>query len=85
MKQCIPVNLVDICKSMNNLGAVLQSQNKLDEALKLHTECLEMRKQILSQDHPDTLTSMNNLAVVYQSLNKFEESAKLHAECLELR
>jgi len=37
------------------------SKGDYDSALPLYLHCVEMRKEKLGQEHPDTLTSMNNL------------------------
>ena len=46
---------------MNNLALLLDNQRKYAECEPLYLETLEKRKQILGEDHPDTLTYMKNL------------------------
>jgi Tetratricopeptide repeat len=31
----------------------------------LYKECLEVKKETLGSDHPDTLVALNNLAILY--------------------
>jgi hypothetical protein len=38
---------------------------------------LEKQKQVLGDDHPDTLLAMGNLAVTYCCLNKLPEAEEL--------
>jgi len=44
-----------------------------------------MRREVLGDNHPDTLISMNNLAALYQSQGKYDEAEPLYVECLKLR
>ena len=53
--------------------------------MQLHEEMLEIRKQALRPEHPDTLHSMNNLALSYSSLGWTKEAGQLHEEMLEFR
>ena len=69
---------------MNNLAVAYQAAGKLDLALPLYEETLELRKAKLGPDHPDTLTSMNNLAMAYQAAGKLDLALPLFEETLEL-
>jgi len=51
---------------MNNLASVYASQGRNEEAEKLLSEAVEIRRRVLGEEHPDTLGSMNILAVVYE-------------------
>jgi len=48
-------------------------------------KALVARKQVLGEEHPNTLTSMNNLASVLESQGKYDDAGKLHREALEIR
>ena len=50
------------CKMMNALGSLFGFKGEYDCALPLYEECLEKRKRILGDDHPDTLISLNGFA-----------------------
>jgi hypothetical protein len=50
------------CDMLGALGSLLQDQGEYDRALPLYEDCLEKRKRILGDDHPDTLYSIQNLA-----------------------
>ncbi|KAH8822492.1 hypothetical protein DL96DRAFT_1684203 [Flagelloscypha sp. PMI_526] len=54
-------------------------------ALKLTQEVLELKKQVLGNEHPDTLMIMSNLAVVQSNLGQHRDSLKLNEEVLEVR
>jgi serine/threonine protein kinase/tetratricopeptide (TPR) repeat protein len=44
---------------------------------------VEIRQDVLGEEHPDTLNSMNNLANLYWSQNRYDEAEPLHLETLE--
>ncbi|KAJ3300743.1 Kinesin light chain 3 [Borealophlyctis nickersoniae] len=58
---------------------------KYEKAELLYTDCLERRRGMLGEDHPNTLTSINNLATLYSNQGKHEKAGLLYAECLERR
>ena len=70
---------------LNRLALVYYSKGEFEEALPLYDECLEKRKRVLGDDHPDTLASLNNLANVYYSKGEFEEALPLYEKCLKAR
>ncbi len=41
------------------------SQGKYEQAEPLYQQALEMRRQLLGQQHPSVATSLNNLALLY--------------------
>ncbi|KAJ5366060.1 hypothetical protein N7541_000001 [Penicillium brevicompactum] len=51
----------DTLTCVSNLGDVLDSQEKYEEAEAMHRRALEAREKMLGREHPDTLTSLNNL------------------------
>ncbi|KAF8133603.1 hypothetical protein K438DRAFT_1739049 [Mycena galopus ATCC 62051] len=53
------------------------------EAMKLELNTLGKRREILGDDHPDTMIAMNNLAYTYHSLGQFEEAEQLELVALE--
>ncbi|KAF5855882.1 hypothetical protein ETB97_008292, partial [Aspergillus alliaceus] len=55
------------------------------EAEELGVQALELRKQVLGPEHPDTLTSMNNLALTYSDQGLWKEAEELEMQTLELR
>ena len=52
--------------AMNNLGSVYNQQGKYSEGEILLKRCLDKRKIVLGENHPDTLSTMSNLASAYQ-------------------
>ena len=51
----------DTLTSVSNLGLVLSSQGKFEDAEAMHQQALEGSEKVLGPEHPDTLTSINNL------------------------
>ncbi|GKZ40026.1 hypothetical protein AbraIFM66950_002003, partial [Aspergillus brasiliensis] len=47
---------------MANLASTYKKQGQLKEVEELEVQVLELRKQVLQSEYPDTLTSMSNLA-----------------------
>jgi len=69
---------------MNNLAGLLQSQGKYELAEPLLINCLEARRNVLGDEHADTITSMNNLAIVYQVQGKLADAEEMFAQCVEV-
>jgi len=57
-------------------------QRKLEEAATLEEKALQKRRQVLGNDHPQTLTSMVSLAMIYQKQGKLAEAVALEEEVL---
>ena len=51
----------DTLTSMNNLAYTWKEQGRDEEAIKLMTECVQLRTQILGAGHPFTLSSLTAL------------------------
>ncbi|KAJ7866885.1 P-loop containing nucleoside triphosphate hydrolase protein [Mycena leptocephala] len=64
-------------------GMIYWSAGRYEEAKELDLAVLEQRKQVLGDDHPDTLLAMGNLASTYQHLGKFHKAAELEVVLLE--
>ena len=69
---------------MDRLAWAYKLAGKLDLALSLSEETLELRKNKLGPRHPDTLESMNVLASVYAAAAKHELAIPLYEETLAL-
>ena len=46
---------------------------------------MEKRKDLLGEDHPDTLTSMGNLAAIYMNQGQWKEAEALEVVVMEKR
>ena len=69
---------------MNNLASAYKDAGKLDLALPLFEEALELRKASRGPNHPETLSSMNNLASTYQAAGKLDLALPLFEETVKL-
>ena len=67
-----------------NIGEYFRQTGKYIEAEKMYRQTLELKKEVLGDDHPDTLGSMNNLALVFRQQGKYAEAEMLQQQTLEL-
>ena len=70
--------------SLNNLAALYYSQGRYEEAEPLYLEALDLRKQLLGDNHPDVAQSLNNLAYLYQSQGRYTEAEPLYLEAINI-
>ena len=63
---------------MHNLANTYNNQGKHREAEVLYKQCLDKRKVVLGDNHPETLGTMYNLAGTYGSQDRNRER-----QCLE--
>lgn len=73
----------DTLTSVSNLGSVLGSLGKYEEAKAMHQRALEGSEKVLGPEHPNTLTSVSNLGSVLASLGKYEEAEAMHRRALD--
>jgi len=62
-----------------------EAQGHLKDAEPLFREVLQGRRQVLGDQHPDTLASINNLATLLQASGRLEEAEPLYREAIERR
>ncbi len=70
--------------SLNNLGVLYISQNKLAEAKTLLQRAQKVFERTLGPDHPETAASLNNLARVYFRESNYAEALPLHQRALKI-
>ena len=66
-----------------NLATVLNRLGRYHEAATLHREALDLRREVLGPQHPDTLNSMHNLAFALHSQGQHAEAEPLSREVVE--
>ncbi|KAJ7854236.1 hypothetical protein B0H13DRAFT_2579129 [Mycena leptocephala] len=66
-------------------GVIYWDAGWYKEAKELEHAVLEQRKQVLGDDHPDTLWVMGNLASTYTKLGQFHQAVQLEVVVLEKR
>ena len=68
-----------------NLGVVYFYQGQWKKAEALEVMVMEKRKQILGDEHPDTLSSMANLAATYRNHGQWKEAEVLEVVVMKKR
>jgi len=69
---------------ISNLGWLLLTQGRLDEAGALYREALEGQRRKLGDEHPNTQQSIRNLAITYSAQGKYDEAEPLCREALDV-
>ena len=69
---------------MNNLGEFYTDQEKYNKAELFLTRALDIRKQQLGNNHPDTAHTLNNLGVLYTKQGKHSEAEKFLNQALAI-
>ncbi|WP_293028794.1 tetratricopeptide repeat protein [Moorena sp. SIO3I8] len=70
---------------LNQQALELYQQGKYSEAMPLAERALEIRREVLGEEHPDVATSLNNLAGLYFSQGRYGEAEPLFRQALALR
>jgi len=70
---------------LSRIALVYDEQGRWKEAETLQVVVMEKRKQVLGDDHPDTLTSMANLASTYRKQGHWKEAETLEVVVMEKR
>jgi tetratricopeptide (TPR) repeat protein len=70
---------------MNNLASAYRGAGKVEQALPLFEECLQLKREVLGAEHPDTLLTMNTLGIAYRDAERLEQALAMHTETLQLR
>ena len=68
-----------------NLAKYNEKLGNIQEAIRLDTKALEIRKKILGEEHPDYANSLNNLTYYYSHIDKTEEAIRLCTQAMEIR
>ena len=72
----------DTLASMVHLTRLLSSQDKFEEAERLHRQTLSLREKVLDKEYPDTLADVAHLARLLSNLDKHMEAERLHRQML---
>jgi tetratricopeptide (TPR) repeat protein len=78
-------DLIYLAFSLNNLGAIYKTIDRNEEAILCFKQAQEIRKKILSYDHPDIATTLNNLGNAYVSVGCYIDSIKFYEDALEIK
>ena len=69
-----------MARSYGNIGNVLQSQGRYEEALVQHEKCKEVLVAVHGHDHPDVAISKFNIASLLRNMDKAAESKQMFTE-----
>ena len=69
---------------MNNLGIIYRRLGRAGDAAPLYLEAYEGARDVLGEDHPETLISMSNVGRLYQSMGRCDEALPLLERSVEL-
>ena len=72
-------------KAYNCLGCDYDDLGDYDKALEYHNKALEIRKDVLGENHPDTADSYSNLGIVYKNLGNYDKALGYHNKALEIK
>ena len=71
-------------RTMNQQAEALCDPGEVRQAQPLFEKALEMRRRLLTDDHPDTATSYNNLALNLNAQGKYAAAQPLYEKALEI-
>jgi tetratricopeptide (TPR) repeat protein len=71
--------------SLSAQGGVLYAQGKYAQAQRLLEKALEIRRRLLTDDHPDTAIIYNNVARIIGAQGKYAQAQPLFEKALEIR
>ena len=75
----------NLAVSFNNEAVEQFKKGNYTEAIRLGTEVMNIRKEILGTNHPDYATSLNNLALYYSDLGNYTEAIRLGTEAMNIQ
>jgi len=71
--------------AVGNLANVLRRAGRYEEAEPLCLKALELRRQVLGEDHPYAIDSLRGLGLLRAEQGRYEEAEELLTESLEKR
>jgi len=71
--------------TMSEQATTLKDQGKYAQAQPLLEKALEIRRRLLTDDHPDTAKSYNNVAYILNAQGKYGQAQPLYEKALEIR
>ena len=69
----------DTLSSGNNLAAGYRAAGRIDDAIRLYEQTLEVSERVLGPEHPDTVVSRNNLATSYRAARRVDDAVRLES------
>ena len=75
--------LVARASLLHNTAGFFDYQGLWKDAEKLQAQATELRREVLGEEHSDTLTSMANLASTYRNQGRWKEAEELFVQVIE--
>ena len=75
----------DVAMSLMNVGTVLQTMGKYEEALVQHKKSLDIKIRVVGGDHPDVAALFYNIGNVYREKGDLENALVQYQKALEIR
>ena len=75
---------LSIAYCLSNLAFDKAGQGNYQEAIKLGTEDMKIRKKLFGEEHPSYAKSLGNLADFYDELGNYQEAIKLGTEAMNI-
>ena len=70
---------------LNRLAGLYETMADYARAEPLYQQALEIRKDVLGEQHPSYTTSLNNLAYLYDSMGDYARAEPLYQQALKIR
>jgi tetratricopeptide (TPR) repeat protein len=70
---------------LNDIGSIHGAMGNHEKSLEYHHQALDMQKEHLGDDHPDTINSIENVGTTYSVLENHQESLKYHTLAYEVK
>ena len=70
---------------LNDIAFAKREQGNYQEAVRLGTQVMVIRKEILGEEHPGYAVSLDNLSVYYSFLGNYTEAIRLGTQAMEIR
>ncbi|MFM9950138.1 MAG: tetratricopeptide repeat protein [Saprospiraceae bacterium] len=67
------------------IGKYKGTNGEYQKALEFNLKALNLRKQVLHEDHPELATSYNNVGVDYGNLGEYQKALECHFKAISLR
>jgi serine/threonine protein kinase len=74
----------DVAAALNNLGAVLQREDRIEEAAQMYRRALQLYIGVYGHDHTTVSTLLSNLGTIATDRGELAEAEKLQREALAI-
>jgi len=75
----------DTATSYYGIGFVLEKKGEYDQALENYDKSLNLRKEVLHENHPDTAKCYNSMGTVFRGIGKNDQALVMYEKALAIR